>query len=118
MAFQGIFRRTSKFIVVKQIRLSSKAVLAVGKEVDLKNTPLVQLRAWFKHRKIGVLGSPWAVAMIEGCKRPEGKVIHKADKVDENEPKKDAEKKPAKKKVTKKEPVKKAVPEDKNPWDE
>lgn len=118
MAFQGMFRRTSKFIVVRQIRLSSKAVLAVGKEIDLKTTPLVQLRAWFKHRKIGVAGSPWAVAMIEGCRRPEGKVIHKATEVDDNEPKKDAKKKPAKKKVTKKESVKKADTEDKNPWSE
>lgn len=81
MAFQGIFRRHNKFVVVKPIRLSANDTLEVGTVIDMEkdNVKWFQLRLWFKRRRIGTVDSDWANQLIGGARRPEGAPIHKID---------------------------------------
>lgn len=87
MAFQGMFRRINKHVVVRPIHLTAKTVLEVGTVIDPEkhNVKVFQLRLWFQRRRIGIVDSPWANAQLEGDNRPEGLVIRKtaADLEDE-----------------------------------
>lgn len=79
MAFQGIFRRSNKFVAVKPIHLTAKVTLEVGTVIDLEKHHVrpFQLRMWFQRRRVGTLGSPWVEQMIAGVKRPESAGIHR-----------------------------------------
>jgi len=84
MAFQGIFRRSNKFVAVKPIHLSAKVTLEVGTVIDLEKHHVrpFQLRMWFQRRRVGTLDSPWADMMLEGVKRPESAGIIRKPKED------------------------------------
>ncbi len=84
MAFQGIFRRSNKFVAVKPIHLSAKVTLEVGTVIDLEKHHVrpFQLRMWFQRRRVGTLDSPWANMMLEGVKRPESEGIIRKSKPD------------------------------------
>lgn len=84
MAFQGIFRRSNKFVAVKPIRLSAKVTHEVGTVIDLEKHHVrpFQLRTWFQYRRVGTLGSPWADMMIAGVRRPESEGIVRKTKSD------------------------------------
>ena len=84
MAFQGIFRRHNKFVVVRTIHLTANDTLEVGTVIDMKrgNVKWFQLRLWFRRRKIGTLDSPWANAMLKGHRRPERGSIGKQPDID------------------------------------
>ena len=78
MAFQGIFKRHNKFVVVKPIRLTAKDTLEVGTVIDMKqgNVKWFQLRLWFRRRRIGTEGSDWVNQILDGARRPEGAAIN------------------------------------------
>ena len=77
MAFQGMFRRHNKFVVVKPVHLTANETLEVGTVIDMKkgNIRWFQLRLWFKRRRIGTEGSEWVKQIIAGARSPEGAAI-------------------------------------------
>lgn len=65
MAFQPLFRRKDKFIVVKRIRLTTKEFLEPGDEVSLKAFSSHRLLRWHSRRAIGKKGCPWVKELLE-----------------------------------------------------
>lgn len=59
-----IFKRGNEFVAVRPIRLSSKDQLKPGTKIDKKNFRQHHLRSLYMRRRIGVLGSKWAKAML------------------------------------------------------
>lgn len=86
MAFQGIFRKGNKFVVVKTIYLTSKKILEAGTVIDMvrHNVRMFQLRLWFRRRRIGTVDTPWADEMLKGVKFPERGSIGKRPDVEDN----------------------------------
>ena len=78
MAFQGLFKRHSEFVVVKPIQLTANETLEVGTVIDMRkgNIKWFQLRLWFRRRKIGTRGSEWVNQILSGARRPEGAAIN------------------------------------------
>lgn len=77
MAFQGLFRRNSEFVVVKPVHLNANETLEVGTVIDMAkgNVKWFQLRLWFRRRRIGTKDSEWVNQILEGARRPEGATI-------------------------------------------
>ena len=78
MAFQGLFKRHSTFVVVKPIHLNANETLEVGTVIDMKkgNIKWFQLRLWFRRRRIGTKDSEWVNQILNGARRPEGAAIN------------------------------------------
>lgn len=79
MAFQGLFKRHNKFVVVKPIRLTANDTLEVGTVIDMEthSVKFFQLRLWFRRRRIGTKDSEWVNQILSGARRPEGAAISK-----------------------------------------
>jgi hypothetical protein len=123
MAFQGIYRKGIKLIVVRPIILSSKSRLEIGTIIDPMEGKIrpFQLRILFRKRRLGIKGSDWANEMIKGKDnpnaRPETKVIQDAKaKAQAKKAKAKKAEAAAKKKANKKSPAKEADKPNKPKW--
>lgn len=61
---QQLFRYYYDFVVVKPIRLTSTSVLEPGTLVDKTMFRRYQIKTWYRRRRIGVVDSDWANAML------------------------------------------------------
>ena len=60
-----IFKRHNEFIVVRPLKITKAYSLEPGDVIDKSKFRTFHLRSLYQRRRIGVLGSPWAVAMLK-----------------------------------------------------
>lgn len=76
------YRRHLDFIAVRRIQLTTTEFIEPGTVIDTSQFKTIQIQRWYRTRRIGVVGSDWANAMLADDRahaRPE--VVGKKDDV-------------------------------------